>query len=307
MSLNKSLFLSFYSLASRFTFVSSNERERQRENTREAISTTDYVLTQKPFENIAVPRNGHDKKIFHEIITEPRSQWTARFRFFGAVRRLAARWAGHSVSIFTFARRLIENGVLQAGNSFIFNELAGKLTTARKLCYANFHMNLEKYVSVSGLSGIHKIISSRANGLVIEDMNDGRTRFVPLRGANFSPLATIQMYTDTEEGLIGLGDVFAKVKISLETTPLPAADAASPVLRAWFAEVLPEHDQDRVHIADIKKLVKWYRFMDAKGLIADAEAAAEKAAAAAAEAEKIAEPTAEKEAESAIADEQKAD
>lgn len=160
-------------------------------------------------------------------------------------------------------------------------------------------MNLEKYVSVSGLPGIHKIISSRSNGIVIEDMNDGRSRFVPLRGANFSPLATIQMYTDTEEGLIGLGDVFAKVKTSLETAPLPAVDATSPVLRTWFAEVLPEHDQDRVHIADIKKLVKWYRFMDAKGLIAEAEAAAEKAAASAAEAEKTAEPT--------TADDQKAD
>lgn len=171
--------------------------------------------------------------------------------------------------------------------------------------YATFNMNLDKYVSVSGLSGIHKIISSRANGIVIEDATDGRSRFIPLRGANFSPLATIQMYTDTEEGLIGLGDVFDNVKASLETTALPAADASSNVLRAWFTGVLPEHDQDRVHIADIKKLVKWYRFMDGKGLIAEAEAATAKAAAAAekaaeaeaAEAENPAEPAPENTAE----------
>lgn len=155
------------------------------------------------------------------------------------------------------------------------------------------NMILDKYVSIPGLPGIHKIVSSRSNGLFIFDTIENRQRFVPVRGSNFTPLATISMYTETEEGLISLNDVFDRVKTSLETTPLPASDGNSGVFRNWFATVVPEHDKDRVHIADIKKLVKWYAYMDGKGLIAEAEKAtadaAEKAAAETAETEKTAE------------------
>ena len=134
-------------------------------------------------------------------------------------------------------------------------------------------MILDKYVSIPGLPGIHKIVSSRSNGLFIFDTIENRQRFVPVRGSNFTPLATISMYTETEEGLISLNDVFDRVKTSLETTPLPAADGNSGVFRNWFSTVIPEHDKDRVHIADIKKLVKWYTSMDANGLVAEAEIA----------------------------------
>ena len=136
----------------------------------------------------------------------------------------------------------------------------------------NFNnMNLDKYVSIPGVPGIHKIQSSRANGLFIFDTVEKRSRFVPVRGSNFTPLATISMYTDTEEGLISLGEVFDRVKASLESTPMVATEGNSAAYRTWFSTVLPEHDRDRVHIADIKKLVKWYNFMATNGLIEEAE------------------------------------
>ncbi len=148
-------------------------------------------------------------------------------------------------------------------------------------------MNLDKYVSIPGLPGIHKIQTSRANGLFIFDTIENRSRFVPVRGGNFTPLATISMYTETEEGLISLGDVFDRVKESLAETPLPSMEGNSADFRSWFSKVMPEHDRDQVHIADIKKLVKWYGYMESKGLIEEAEkATAEAAAAKAAEAEK---------------------
>jgi hypothetical protein len=139
-------------------------------------------------------------------------------------------------------------------------------------------MILDKYVSVSGITGIHKILSSRPNGLFIFDTIENRQRFVPTRGGNFTPLATISMYTETEEGLINLSEVFDRVKVSLEIAPLPEMSANSEVFRTWFSSVVPEHDKDQVHIADIKKLVKWYKFMSEKGLIEEAEKATAEAA-----------------------------
>jgi hypothetical protein len=147
-------------------------------------------------------------------------------------------------------------------------------------------MNIEKYVVVSGFPGVHKLVSTRGNGLVIDDRVEKRTRFVAIRQNPVTPLGTIGIYIDTDEGsdTISLGDVFAKILEQLDQTPLPAASTAnSTELRTWFTAILPNHDQDRVHINDIKKCVKWFTFMHENGIFEDIRnAAAEDAAEAAA-------------------------
>ena len=141
-------------------------------------------------------------------------------------------------------------------------------------------MNLEKYLVVAGVPGVHKLVSSRANGLVIEDRQEGRTRFVPVRQQQVTPIATVAIYTDTEECTIALTDVFQKMLDQYDSLPPADLNANSAVLREYFTSILPEHDRDRVHINDIKKCLKWYNFMYASGILQEAklEAAAQKAA-----------------------------
>ena len=127
-------------------------------------------------------------------------------------------------------------------------------------------MNLEKYLVISGVPGVHKLVSTRGNGLVIEDRQEGRTRFVVVRQNQITPLATIGIYVDTEEGTIALSTVFQKMLETQDTAPVPKADANSTELRDYFTALLPEHDPYRVHINDIKKCVKWFRFMLEKGI-----------------------------------------
>jgi hypothetical protein len=142
-------------------------------------------------------------------------------------------------------------------------------------------MNIEKYLVVSGMQGVHKLVAARSNGYLIEDRNEGRTRFVPARGNPATPLGTIGIYVDTDEGqdTIPLADVFQKMLDAIEQTPTPGPNANSTELRAYFTTILPNHDQDRVHINDIKKCVKWFSYMLEKGIFedikkADAEAEA---------------------------------
>jgi hypothetical protein len=127
-------------------------------------------------------------------------------------------------------------------------------------------MNLDKYLAIAGVPGIHKLVTSRSNGLVIEDRREGRTRFVPVRQQQVTPLGTVSMYTDSEEGLIPLGDVFQRMLDSMAEVPPAPVEAASGMLRDYFTRIVPEHDQDRVRIADIKKCVKWFEFMLEKGI-----------------------------------------
>ena len=126
-------------------------------------------------------------------------------------------------------------------------------------------MDLEKFVAVSGLPGLYKLINTRANGILISDPDTGKTRFVSARQHQFTPLATVGIYTfdDTVE----LEKVFGLMKKMEAEHPViePASNPAS--LREYFEKVLPEHDPDKVHISDIKKLIKWYEFLNSRGLI----------------------------------------
>lgn len=126
-------------------------------------------------------------------------------------------------------------------------------------------MNLEKFMSVSGISGLQKLVANRNNGLIVEDLATGKRRFVPARGHQFTPLASIGIYTndgDTTE----LKNVFERMLEKLTTNPPVDINADASVLHAYFAEVLPEYDQDRVKTSDIKKTIKWFTFLQERDL-----------------------------------------
>ena len=74
-------------------------------------------------------------------------------------------------------------------------------------------MNLDKFLVISGVPGVHKLITSRGDGVIIEDRNEGRTRFVSARQGQITPLATVAIYTYTDdgEGTVPLIDVFEKI------------------------------------------------------------------------------------------------
>ena len=140
-------------------------------------------------------------------------------------------------------------------------------------------MNLEKYLVVAGIPGVHKLVASRANGVVIEDRKEKRTRFVPARQQQITPIATVGIYTDTEEGTVSLTDVFQKMLDQYEENPPVSLDSNSAAFRDYFSKILPEHDHDRVHINDIKKCIKWFNFMQENGIFEEAKREAEATAA----------------------------
>lgn len=141
-------------------------------------------------------------------------------------------------------------------------------------------MNLDKYLVVPGAPGVHKLVNSRPNGVIIEDRKEGRTRFVPVRQQQVTPLATVAVYTFTNEGegTVPLVEVFQKMLELRESTPPPDPKSPSPTLREYFSTILPDHDRDRVHIGDIQKCVKWFNFMHEHGIFEEALREAEKEA-----------------------------
>ena len=147
-------------------------------------------------------------------------------------------------------------------------------------------MNLDKFLVIAGVPGVHKLVSTRSNGLVIEDRKEGRTRFVPVRQNQITPLGTVAVYVETDEGTVPLTDVFQRMLDQLDTLPPVSVQANSAELRRYFSQILPEHDHDRVHINDIKKCIKWFMFMQENGIFEEAKREAETSTPAAPPAEK---------------------
>ena len=154
-------------------------------------------------------------------------------------------------------------------------------------------MNLDKFLVISGIPGVHKLVATRGDGVIIEDRHEGRTRFVSSRQGQITPLATVAIYTYTNEGegTVPLAEVFERMFDQHEAGPPASINASSGELRDYFSAILPDHDRDRVHINDIRKCIKWYSFMYEKGILAAAkvEAAAAAETTAAAEAEEVTE------------------
>lgn len=115
-------------------------------------------------------------------------------------------------------------------------------------------MDYNKIISVTGLSGLFELVTSKADGAVVRSLEDKTTKFVSSRVHNFSHLESIEIFTVKEN--TNLADLFTKMKNSGEA--LPDAQADGKALRFYFEKVYPDLDFDRVYASDMKKIVKWY-------------------------------------------------
>ena len=68
--------------------------------------------------------------------------------------------------------------------------------------------------------------------------------------------------------------VFAKAarRQGFEVITVGPTGMVSEELRDYFTAVFPEHDEDRVKIGDIKKVVKWFAFLKDRDLLKAGEA-----------------------------------
>ncbi len=126
-------------------------------------------------------------------------------------------------------------------------------------------MEVKDFVAISGMPGVYKIITGRSNGLIIEDFDSKERQFVPNRQHQFSPFETIAIFNQNDDDATPISQVFANMK-ALEQEPV-SEKASSQELRNYFSKALPDYDRERVHTSDMKKIIKWYKFLDERSLL----------------------------------------
>lgn len=136
-------------------------------------------------------------------------------------------------------------------------------------------MNLEKILSISGKPGLYALKVQTRTGFVAESLIDGKKITVGLR-SNVSLLSEISMYThDAEKPLT---EVMRSIAVKEDNRPAISHKEDNSKLIAYFKEILPDYDDERVYPSDIKKVLNWYNMLQEKGLVSKEEPIAEKAA-----------------------------
>tara|TARA_B100000614_G_C14406877_1_gene436100 strand:- start:191 stop:622 length:432 start_codon:yes stop_codon:yes gene_type:complete len=125
-------------------------------------------------------------------------------------------------------------------------------------------MNIEGIINVSGKSGLHKIISQGKNSVIVESLTDKkRMPIYPDTPANSLEEIGIYTYEDT----LPLVDVFISIAKKTNCKECISHKENKNNLELFFREILPDYDEDRVYISDIKKVFQWYNTLYTAGLV----------------------------------------
>ena len=80
-----------------------------------------------------------------------------------------------------------------------------------------------------------------------------------------SLLSETSIYTNDAE--MPLADVMRNIAIKEDNGPALSHKESNENMTAYFLEILPDYDQDRVYPSDIKKVLNWYGILQAKGMV----------------------------------------
>lgn len=123
---------------------------------------------------------------------------------------------------------------------------------------------LKTILSISGKPGLFKLVSHGKNMLIVESLAD-KKRVPAYAKDKVISLGDIAIYTDEAE--VPLHEVLTSVKNKENGQQASIPTSAKPdELRAYFAEILPNFDRERVYPSDIKKLISWYNILIGAGI-----------------------------------------
>lgn len=126
-------------------------------------------------------------------------------------------------------------------------------------------MDLSKILSITGRSGLYKLISQGKNNFIVESLTEEGKRFPAFSHDGVANLENISIFTEEDD--IPLQTVFQSIykKESGGKCNVQLNDAKA--LKAYFAEVLPNYDRERVYVSNMKKVIVWYNLLNDKGLV----------------------------------------
>lgn len=125
-------------------------------------------------------------------------------------------------------------------------------------------MSLKEIIAISGQGGLHKYISQSRSGLIVENIETGKRIGIPT-SAQVSSLGDIAIYTYDKE--VPLKVVFKSMAEKTQNGPALSAKASNDEIKSFFVSVLPDYDQERVYVSNMKKVIQWFNLLQQHNLL----------------------------------------
>jgi len=124
---------------------------------------------------------------------------------------------------------------------------------------------LKEILAITGKPGLYKLLTRGNNMLIVESLVDGK-RMPTYARDKIVALSDVSMFTNADD--VSLSEVLTNAgkKEGLKPVALDPKKASNAELQAWFDQVLPDWDRDRVYPSDIRKLIQWYNILINAGI-----------------------------------------
>ena len=125
-------------------------------------------------------------------------------------------------------------------------------------------MNLEGIIAITGKAGLFKVISQGNNAVIVESLTDKKRMPITAR-YQANTLEEIGIYT--LEDTTPLSEIFDTISKKENAKQSIGHKVSKEELIKYFEEILPNYDEERVYISNIKKIIQWYNALQTAGLI----------------------------------------
>jgi hypothetical protein len=124
-------------------------------------------------------------------------------------------------------------------------------------------MEFNKIIAVTGKPGLFQVISQTKNAVIAESLVE-KKRVAINAAQNVSLLENIAIYTYEED--VPLLKIFTSMYEKTEGKEALSHKESSKNLTAFFSEVLPGYDEERVYVSNIKKVIQWFNILVKAGM-----------------------------------------
>lgn len=123
---------------------------------------------------------------------------------------------------------------------------------------------LKEILSISGKPGLYKLINNTSNAIIVESLLDGK-RFAAYSNSKIIALEDISIYTEDED--MPLKEVLKRIFEKENGTQALSHKADTEKILAYFEEIVPEYDHNRVYVSDMRKIIQWYNLLADKKML----------------------------------------
>ena len=124
---------------------------------------------------------------------------------------------------------------------------------------------LKNILAITGKPGLYRLVNRGSNMLIVESLLDGKRMPTYARDKIISS-ADVSTYTTGDDTELSKVLEAACKKEDGKPCAIDAKKADNKVVLAWFDEVLPDWDRDRVYPTDVRKLISWYNILINAGI-----------------------------------------